>query len=163
MRAGATREGFEACSQGRMTNLGQTISAGPAPEAARGLLAAANLPTSDLTDEQLTGFFYCGPATAPSALIGLEIYGAEALLRSLVVDPSLRSTGLGSALVERAEAHAATHGVGTLYLLTTTAETFFARRGYHRIDRAVAPAAIRSTREFGGLCPASSAFMFKRL
>jgi hypothetical protein len=34
-----------------MTNLTQTISAGPAPEAARGLLSAANLPTSDLTDE----------------------------------------------------------------------------------------------------------------
>jgi amino-acid N-acetyltransferase len=155
MRSDALPEGGEACSQSRMTNLGMTISAGPAPEAARGLLAAANLPTSDLTDEQLAKFFYCG--------IGLEIYGAEALLRSLVVDPTVRSKGLGSALVERAEAHAATHGVGTLYLLTTTAEDFFARRGYHRIDRTVAPAAIRTTREFAGLCPASSAFMFKRL
>jgi amino-acid N-acetyltransferase len=146
-----------------MTSLAQTISAGPVPEAARGLLAAANLPTSDLTDEQLTTFFYCGPATAPSALIGLEIYGPDALLRSLVVDPSLRSAGLGSALVGHVEAHAAKHDAGTLYLLTTTAEAFFARRGYHRIDRTVAPAAIRSTREFAGLCPASSAFMFKRL
>jgi amino-acid N-acetyltransferase len=146
-----------------MTNLAQTINAGPAPEAARDLLAAANLPTSDLSDEQLTTFLYCGAAAAPTALVGLEIYGTEALLRSLVVDPSLRSTGLGSALVERAETHAANHGVGTLYLLTATAETFFARRGYHRIDRAVAPAPIRSTREFAGLCPASSAFMFKRL
>src|ERR1700691_3755960 len=146
-----------------MTGLEQTISAGPPPVCARDIMAAANLPTSDLTDEQLARFFYCGPAAAPSALIGLEIYGTEALLRSLVVDPGHRSAGLGSALVERAEAHAATHGVGTLYLLTTTAETFFARRGYHRIDRAVAPPAIRATREFAGLCPASSAFMFKRL
>ena len=146
-----------------MRNIAQTISAGPAPEAARGLLAAANLPTSDLTDEDLTSFFYCGPAAKPSALIGLEIYGTEALLRSLVVDPSVRSTGLASALVERAEIHAAEQGVRTLYLLTTTAEAFFARHGYHRIDRAVAPAAIRSTREFAGLCPASSEFMSKRL
>lgn len=146
-----------------MTTLAHTISAGPAPEAARGLLAASNLPTSDLTDERLTTFFYGGAAGAPSALIGLEIYGTEALLRSLVVDPRLRSTGLGSALIERAEAHATTCGVGTPYMLTTTAEAFFARRGYRRIDRAVAPVAIRSTREFAGLCPASSAFMFKRL
>jgi amino-acid N-acetyltransferase len=146
-----------------MTNFAQAICAGPLPEAARGLLAAANLPTSDLTDEQLTSFFYSGPAAAPSALIGLEIYGSEALLRSLVVDPSFRATGLGSALVERAEAHSANHGVGTLYLLTTTADAFFARRGYQRIDRGVAPAAIRSTREFAGLCPANSVFMFKRL
>jgi amino-acid N-acetyltransferase len=73
------------------------------------------------------------------------------------------STGLASELVERAETHAAKYGVRTLYLLTTTAEAFFARRGYHRIDRGVAPAAIRSTREFAALCPASSAFMSKRL
>ena len=146
-----------------MTGLAQTISAGLVAAAARGLLTSANLPTSDLTDEQLTTFFYCGPATAPSALIGLEIYGPDALLRSLVVDPSLRSAGLGSALVGHVEANSAKHDVGTLYLLTTTAEDFFARRGYHHIDRAVAPAAIRSTREFSGLCPASSAFMFKRL
>ena len=45
-----------------MTNLAQTICAGPAPDAARGLLAAANLPSSDLTDEQLNSFFYFGPA-----------------------------------------------------------------------------------------------------
>jgi hypothetical protein len=64
-----------------MTNVAQTVRAGPAPEAARGLLAAANLPSSDLTDEQLTSFFYCGPADAPTALIGLEIYKTEALLR----------------------------------------------------------------------------------
>src|ERR1700722_20421492 len=99
MRSDALPEGGEACSQSRMTKLAETISAGPAPEAARGLLAAANLPTSDLTDEQLAKFFYCGPATAPSALIGLEIYGADALLRSLAVDPTVRSKGFGSALV----------------------------------------------------------------
>lgn len=163
MRSDALPEGGEAYSQSRMTNLAETISVSPAPEAARGLLAAASLPTSDLTDEQLAKFFYCGSVTAPSALVGIEIHGTEALLRSLVVDPTVRSKGLGSALVERAEAHAATHGVGTLYLLTTTAENFFARRGYHRVDRTLAPAAIRSTREFAGLCPASSAFMCKRL
>ncbi|MGB6356936.1 MAG: arsenic resistance N-acetyltransferase ArsN2, partial [Steroidobacteraceae bacterium] len=137
-----------------MTNFAQSIAVGPAPASARGLLAAANLPSSDLTDEQLTKFFYCGPAAAPSALIGLEIYGADALLRSLVVDPSVRSAGLGSALVAHVETHAAKHDVGTLYLLTTTAEAFFARRGYGRIDRSAAPAAIRSTKEFAGLCPA---------
>lgn len=95
-----------------MTRLAPTIGTGAVPEAARGLLAAASLPTSDLTDEQLTTFFYCGYAAAPSALIGVEIYGSDALLRSLVVDPSHRSTGLGSALVERAEGHAATPRCG---------------------------------------------------
>jgi amino-acid N-acetyltransferase len=35
--------------------------------------------------------------------------------------------------------------------------------GYRRVDRAEAPPSIQSTREFAGLCPASSAFMVKRL
>jgi amino-acid N-acetyltransferase len=146
-----------------MTNPVQTINVGPEPGAARRLLAAANLPSSDLADEQLATFFHCGPADAPTALVGLEIFGADALLRSLVVDPTLRSVGLGSALVAHAEVHAVKREVGSLYLLTTMAEAFFARRGYHHIERTVAPASIRSTKEFAGLCPASSAFMFKRL
>jgi amino-acid N-acetyltransferase len=50
-----------------------------------------------------------------------------------------------------------------MYLLTTTAETFFERRGYRRVDRTEAPQAIQTTVEFASLCPASSAFMIKRL
>lgn len=47
----------QARRQSRMTNLAQSISVGPTPEAARGLLTAANLPSSDLTDAQLTTAF----------------------------------------------------------------------------------------------------------
>jgi amino-acid N-acetyltransferase len=50
-----------------------------------------------------------------------------------------------------------------MFLLTTTAETFFERRGYRRVDRSQAPLAIQSTSEFASLCPASSAFMIKQL
>jgi amino-acid N-acetyltransferase len=146
-----------------MENLARTIRTGPLPQAARDLLAAADLPIADLSDEQLKEFFFCGPGAAPSALVGLEIYGTAALLRSLVVDSSLRSTGLGSALVRRAELHAAERGVRALYLLTTTAEPFFERLGYRRVDRRDAPLSIQSTREFADLCPASSTFMIKPL
>ncbi len=59
--------------------------------------------------------------------------------------------------------HARSQGVRDVYLLTTTAEDFFARRGYVRIGREKAPRTIRSTREFADLCPASSAFMVKHL
>jgi amino-acid N-acetyltransferase len=93
----------------------------------------------------------------------LELFGDVALLRSLVVAASARGQGAGSALLLQAEAHARAHGVRTLYLLTTTAEEFFARRGYTRASRETAPAAIRSTREFAGICPASSAFMSRQL
>jgi amino-acid N-acetyltransferase len=108
-------------------------------------------------------FFYAGSSDRPQGLVGIEIHGADALLRSLVVAPGMRATGLGTALVRRAESHARAQGVRGMYLLTTTAELFFARRGYARRGRAEAPAGIRATREFADICPASSIFMFKSL
>ncbi len=127
------------------------------------LLEAEGLPASDLTESHLEHFFFTGSDGAPSALVGLEIYGEAALLRSLVVTADARTQGLGSALVQHAEGYAAARQVRSIYLLTTTAEAYFEHRGYRRVDRAQAPASIQSTREFASLCPSSSAFMIKRL
>ena len=127
------------------------------------LLEAQGLPASDLTEAHLEHFFFIGTDGAPSALVGLEIYGDAALLRSLVVSAAARTQGLGSALVRHAEKYAAAHRVHSLYLLTTTAEAYFKHRGYRRIDRSEAPSSIQSTSEFSSLCPSSSVFMIKRL
>jgi amino-acid N-acetyltransferase len=127
------------------------------------LLQAQGLPASDITDEHLEHFFFMGSAGSPAGLVGVEIYGADALLRSLVVAEAARDQGVGSALVQHAEDYAASCSVGAMYLLTTTAETFFERRGYRRVDRTAAPQAIQTTVEFASLCPSSSAFMIKRL
>ena len=139
------------------------ISPRPALAAAKALLAAADLPVADLTEGHCEHFFYAGPPGAPSALVGLELFDEAALLRSLVVSPAARSSGQGSALVRHAESYAHSRGVRTLFLLTTTAQGFFERRGYASAARDVAPPAIRATREFAGLCPASSVFMSKQL
>ena len=48
-------------------------------------------------------------------------------------------------------------------LLTTAAEPFFTRHGYRAANRQTAPEAIRRTREFAGLCPASAAYLTKDL
>jgi len=93
------------------------------------LLEAEGLPTSDLTEAHLEHFFFTGSDGAPSALVGLEIYGEAALLRSLVVSAAARTQGLGSALVLHAEEYAAAHQVRALYLLTTAAEPYFEHRG----------------------------------
>jgi amino-acid N-acetyltransferase len=135
----------------------------PSRAAAAALLESAGLPSSDLTDAHMEHFFFCGPAAQPSGIIGIEVGGEAALLRSLVVAAEHRATGMGAALTERAERHARERGARSLYLLTTTAEDFFARRGYVSAARESAPAAIKNTREFAGLCPASSAFMVKQL
>ena len=142
---------------------GVAITARPPLEAAIALLRASDLPTEDLTDTHLEHFFAAGTAESPVGLVGLELFDSDALLRSLVVDPHARTAGVGSRLVEHAEAHARARGATAIYLLTTTAERFFARRGYVRAERSTAPTSIQSTREFASLCPASSAFMVKHL
>ena len=135
----------------------------PTLSTAVALLQSQGLPDSDITDEHLEHFFFIGSNGSPSGLVGLEVYGTDALLRSLVVGENARSKGFGSALIEHAEQYAASMSVRSIYLLTTTAEAFFKRLGYERIERSQAPPTIERTREFASLCPASSAFMTKRL
>ena len=139
------------------------ISSRPALETVRAILAAADLPTSDLSDEHCEHFFYAGDRSEPAGIVGVEMLGDGALLRSLVVRSDARSSGLGSALVSHVESYARSRGIREIYLLTTTAESFFEVRGYQKAMRDHAPAAIKSTREFSGICPASSAFMNKQL
>lgn len=128
------------------------------------LLAACDLPTEDLllpvTSRRLFG---CQADGRLAGLVGVEMHGPDALLRSLAVADSARGKALGAALLAYAEQFAVAHGVQTVYLLTTTAETFFAQRGYSLAKREAAPPAIAATQQFSGLCPATAAFMLKRL
>ena len=135
----------------------------PKLSAVKQLLSESSLPIEDITAQHLLHFFGCGSGLELEGLVGLELYGEVALLRSLAVASSRRGSGVGSGLVAHAERHARDKGVQSLYLLTTTAEGFFLRRGYARIPRDEAPAAIKSTKEFSGICPTSSAFMVKYL
>jgi amino-acid N-acetyltransferase len=137
------------------------VSARPSLDVVRKLLEAADLPTTDLTAGHCDHFFFAGDAARPSGIVGLEIFGDVALLRSLVVAAQQRGTGVGTALLARVEQYAQGRGIRALYLLTTTAESFFARQGYSRVERGEAPPAIQASREFADLCPASCAFMAK--
>ena len=137
----------------------------PRPEetAVRALLAAAGLPVADLTAAHLGDFWGCGDGANPIGVVGLEVYGTVALLRSLAVAPDGQGRGLGSALLAHAERVARQRGIAALYLLTTTAEAFFIRRGYVRIPRETAPSALHRTTEFAALCPASAVCLTKTL
>lgn len=128
------------------------------------MLVAAGLPVSDLsrspTSLSLLGMRQEGQLLG---VVGIEAYGREGLLRSLVVVPARRNAGLGLGLVSDAERWATVRGITILYLLTTTAAQFFAQRGYETIARSEAPASIAATAQFKDLCPASSTFMRKVL
>ncbi len=134
----------------------------PPREAVKALLTAAGLPTDDLPGG-LDHFLACGDPANPDGIVGLEIFGKGALLRSLVVGEAARGRGLGKDLVAAAEALAAGHRVQRVFLLTDTADGFFAALGYRRADRHSAPAAVQASRQFTELCPASAAFMIKQL
>lgn len=140
-----------------------TILSRPRRAVAVEMLRAASLPVSDLTDVHMEHFYYCGPESSPFGLVGFELCGTDALLRSLAVAPEQRQRGLGHELVAHAESEARARGANAMYLLTTTAAEFFIRRGYVTAERDHAPAGIRATQEFAGICPASSAFMMKKL
>jgi len=135
----------------------------PPASAVTRLLTEAGLPSSDLTAAHLESFFGCGSTSAPDGIVGVELYESVALLRSLVVDASCRGRGCGAALVAQAERFAQSQGAKDIYLLTTTAERFFERLGYARVQREAAPLAIQRTPEFSTLCSSGSTLMAKRL
>lgn len=130
---------------------------------AESLLTEAGLPVSDLASTPSLRLLGLREGGRLVAVVGVEAHGPVGLLRSLAVTPSRRNSGLGLALVADAEAWSAAHGIGALYLLTTTAASYFARLGYEVTSRSDAPAAIAATAQFSGLCPASSTLMRKAL
>ena len=139
-------------------------SATPADlSAIRALLDEAGLPHADIGHGSGVRFWIARAGGNPLGAVGLERYGRSGLLRSLVVVPEARGTGLGGRLVDALEESASSGGVHRLVLLTQTAETFFAHRGYAVIGRSDAPAEVRSSAEFRSLCPASATCMAKDL
>jgi amino-acid N-acetyltransferase len=90
---------------------------------------------------------------------GLEIHGEDGLLRSVAVDADYRGQGLAASLVEAALERAKRVHLRSVYLLTTTARDYFARRGFADCPREEAPAPIRESWEFRTGCPSTAAFM----
>lgn len=131
-------------------------------EALRTVLNAEGLPTVDLDAPGRTFFRWDRP-DGMAGYGGLEIYGVEALLRSVVVLPTARGLGLGREIAHDLIAHARSSGIERLWLLTTTAADFFSRVGFQKTDRSSAPPAIAATTEFASLCPATAVFMTLKL
>jgi amino-acid N-acetyltransferase len=139
------------------------IVGSPEENAVKRLLSESGLPTADITAAHMEHFFGCGAPAGLAAVAGLELYGDVGLLRSLAVAAPEQGRGLGKRLVAHAERYAQGCGVKEIYLLTTTAEAFFIRLGYRRVARDAVPDAIKATREYAGVCPASSAVMTRKL
>jgi amino-acid N-acetyltransferase len=138
----------------------------PATPADRGavaeLLKAAELPLAGIPNA-LEHFLVAESNGTVVGAIGLERYGTAALLRSAVVHPAERGTGVGETLVHALLAHARTLGVADVGLLTTTAEHWFPRFGFERTERNALPPSLFESEEFKGACPATAVSMRLRI
>lgn len=130
--------------------------------AVQALLTGAKLPLDGIPAD-LAHFLVAEREGRIVGAIGLEHHGSAALLRSAVVDPSLRGTGVGERLVRELLTIARTRGTDEVVLLTTTAEEWFPRFGFERIAREEAPASLHASEEFKGACPASAVTMRLKL
>ena len=131
--------------------------------AIRRLLSDAALPLEGLEMAFPKGYVVAHAAGDLVGCAGIEVYGRDALLRSLVVAAQDRKTGLGARLVANRIDAARADGLDSIYAITTTAADFFAHLGFERIGREVVPAGVRSSAEFSSICPSSAAVLRKSL
>ena len=122
------------------------------------LLVSSNLPLDGARDH-LRDFVVAEENGAIAGCAALERYGSSALLRSVVVDSSVRGSGLGEKLVRQIIDHARREGIESMVLLTTTAPEWFPRFGFRRAERERVPPAVKASVEFQGACPDTSIVM----
>lgn len=123
------------------------------------LLAAHGLPHAGLEARFPASYVVAVDGQKIVGVAGLEQHGDEGLLRSVAVEPSLRKSGIGSALVEERLAEARKLGLVSVSLLTTTSQNYFERMGFVVAERSSASAAMLATPEFAGACPSTAAYL----
>ena len=123
-------------------------------------LAKAGLPADDLEAPGLLIWRFEND-DVPVGFGGLEIFGDQALLRSVVTLPPVRNRGIGTAIVATLEAEARIRGCRAVWLVTDQAAAFFRGRGYRACERSEAPAPIRAAATF--VHPEKAAAMMKPL
>jgi amino-acid N-acetyltransferase len=126
--------------------------------AIRQLLIDNLLPTAGVDDHWRT-FVVARDGDAIVACGGAEAYEFAALLRSIAVHPDYRSLGIGRKIVRQLLDRLASRGIREFYLLTTTAEEYFRKRGFKVIDRDEVHPQLLGSQEFRGACPDSAVCM----
>ncbi|HEX3578277.1 MAG TPA: arsenic resistance N-acetyltransferase ArsN2 [Thermoanaerobaculia bacterium] len=124
----------------------------------RQLLVTNNLPVSGI-DEHWRTFIVARDGDAIVGCGGAEAYKFAALIRSVAVADSHRGRGIGRRIVRQLLDRLASRGIREFYLLTTTAQPYFAKRGFKPIDRdEIHPQLLAST-ELQGACPDTAVCM----
>lgn len=127
------------------------------PELER-LLEASQLPTAGVADHWRT-FVVARRGDQLVGCGGAEAYPSTALIRSIAVAPGFRGGGLGRRLVRQLLDRLSARGIRDFYVLTTTAEAYFVRRGFRKIDRDQVSLEVLGSQEFQGACPSTAVCM----
>jgi SAM-dependent methyltransferase/N-acetylglutamate synthase-like GNAT family acetyltransferase len=127
------------------------------------LLSATGLPVDGVADQFEDGYVVTEADGAVVGAAGLEVYGGYGLLRSVVVAPEWRGRGVAESLVSDRVAWGAARGLHAIYLLPTTAASYFGKRGFASVERDVVPGAIRRSSEFADICPSTAVVMELRV
>lgn len=127
------------------------------------LLQKADLPLVEPHEFNDYFFVFANKDHEVFGAIGLEIYGYYGLLRSMVVHPDFRNNGMASALVDQIMQTAEGSGLQEVFLLTSTAEKYFLRKGFQFMSRENCPLEIKQSREYSSICPVSSFLMSKKI
>ena len=122
------------------------------------LLQSASLPTEGVA-QHFVNFLVAEDRSRTVGAIGLEVYEDVGLLRSAIVDASLQNQGIGSVLYDALIGHAKRLGIRRLILLTNTAEKYFEKKGFKKIDQKSVTGPITQSVEFSGACPSHAACM----
>ncbi|WP_317232626.1 GNAT family N-acetyltransferase [Clavibacter capsici] len=117
--------------------------------ALRAFLEAADLTVSGLDDPAVRLWIRRDADGRITGSTGFELSGdgRHALIRSVAVDPALRSAGLGSALARHALAEAAAAGAERAWLFSRRSGPFWRGLGFAEADRDALAAALPSARQ----------------
>ncbi|MCU7919345.1 MAG: GNAT family N-acetyltransferase [Candidatus Thiodiazotropha sp. (ex Epidulcina cf. delphinae)] len=126
------------------------------------LLDIGKLPLDDCA-EHIEDFIVIEEKGKIIGMGGLEICGAVGLVRSIVVDPAYRGSGIAKNIFRLIEVRAIALGINRLYLLTESATEYFARLGFSIQERSEVPASVMATRQLKELCPSSARVMFREV
>ena len=127
-------------------------------DAIKALLAENDLPL-DGVDEHWKTFLVARDGDSIVACGGAEAYQFAALIRSVAVKDGHRRNGIGRRIVRQLLDRLASRGLREFYLLTTTAEAYFKKRGFKTIDRDEVHPQLLTSREFQGACPDTAVCM----
>lgn len=126
--------------------------------AIKAMLVSSGLPTAGV-DEHWKTFIVARDGEHVVACGGAEAYPVAALIRSIAVVPEYRGQGLGRRIVRQLLDRLASRGIREFYLLTTTAEDYFRKRGFRSIDRDEVHPQVLASREFQDACPTTATCM----